>query len=106
MLCFSRSEKGSDGNVEFVNEDVVEFTKRLKAQEGSKIWMVGGGELLREFFKNNLIDEYVVTITPHILGSSSVISRQEPEINLTLMDTKRFGQFVNLYYSSDKKHDY
>ena len=67
MLCFSRSEK--DGNVEFVNEDVVEFTKRLKAQEGSKIWMVGGGELLREFFKNNLIDEYVVTITPHILGS-------------------------------------
>ena len=43
MLCFSRSEKGSDGNVEFVNEDVVEFTKRLKAQEGSKIWMVGGG---------------------------------------------------------------
>ena len=50
-------------------EDVVEFTKRLKEQEGSKIWMVGGGSLLREFFRNNLIDEYVVTITPHILGS-------------------------------------
>ena len=48
---FFSFRKGSDGNVEFVNEDVVEFTKRLKAQEGSKIWMVGGGELLREFFK-------------------------------------------------------
>ena len=43
MLCFSNSEKGSNEHVEFVNEDVVEFTKRLKAQEGSKIWMVGGG---------------------------------------------------------------
>ena len=99
MLCFSRSEKGSDGNVEFVNEDVVEFTKRLKAQEGSKIWMVGGGELLREFFKNNLIDEYIVTITPHILGSGVPLFKEKnPEINLTLTDTKRFGQFVNLYY--------
>ena len=93
---FSRSEKGSDGNVEFVNEDVVEFTKRLKAQEGSKIWMVGGGELLREFFKNNLIDEYVVTITPHILGSGVPLFKRIQKFTLT--DTKRFGQFVNLYY--------
>lgn len=30
--------------------------------------MVGGGELLREFFKNNLIDEYVVMIILYILG--------------------------------------
>jgi dihydrofolate reductase len=96
---FSNSEKGSNGNVEFVNEDVVEFTKRLKSQEGSKIWMVGGGNLLREFFKNNLIDEYVVTITPHILGSGvPLFQDKNPEINLTLTDTKRFGQFVNLYY--------
>ena len=61
--------------------------------------MVGGGELLREFFKNNLIDEYVVTITPHILGSEFRYFKTRTEINLTLMDTKRFGQFVNLYYS-------
>ena len=61
--------------------------------------MVGGGELLREFFKNNLIDEYVVTITPHILGSGvPLFQDKNPEINLTLTDTKRFGQFVNLYY--------
>ena len=40
---FSNSEKGSNEHAEFVNEDVVEFIKRLKAQEGSKIWMVGGG---------------------------------------------------------------
>ena len=56
-------------------------------------------ELLREFFKNNLIDEYVVTITPHILGSGvPLFQDKNPEINLTLTDTKRFGQFVNLYY--------
>lgn len=35
-------------------------------------------ESLKRVLKNNLIDEYVVTITPHILGFwSAVISRQE-----------------------------
>ncbi|TKJ04812.1 dihydrofolate reductase, partial [Bacillus cereus] len=44
-------------------------------------------------------DEYVVTITPHILGSGvPLFQDKNPEINLTLTDTKRFGQFVNLYY--------
>ncbi|MGE7939296.1 dihydrofolate reductase family protein [Bacillus paramycoides] len=96
---FSNSEKGSNENVEFVNEDVVEFTKSLKEEEGSKIWMVGGGSLLREFFKSNLIDEYIVTITPHILGSGIPLFKEKnPQIDLTLTDTKRFGQFVNLYY--------
>ncbi len=96
---FSNSEKGSNEHAEFVNEDVVEFTKGLKAQEGSKIWMIDGGSLLREFFKNNLIDEYVVTITPHILGAGvPLFQDKNPEIHLALTDTKRFGQFVNLYY--------
>ncbi|PGM59975.1 diacylglycerol kinase [Bacillus cereus] len=96
---FSNSEKGSKEHVEFVNEDVVEFTKKLKEQEGSKIWLVGGGNLLGAFLKNNLIDEYIVTITPHILGSGIPLFKEKNlEINLTLTDTKRFGQFVNLYY--------
>lgn len=43
---FSTSEKGSNEYVDFVNEDVVEFTKKLREQEGSKIWMVGGADIL------------------------------------------------------------
>lgn len=56
-------------------------------------------ESTERIFKNNLIDEYVVTITPHILGSGVPLFKEKnPEIHLTLTDTKRFGQFVNLYY--------
>ena len=48
--------------------------------------------LLREFFKNNLIDEYVVTITPHILGSGvPLFQDKNPEIHLTLTDTNVLG---------------
>lgn len=56
-------------------------------------------ESTERVLKNNLIDEYVVTITPHILGSGvPLFQDKNPEIHLTLTDTKRFGQFVNLYY--------
>ena len=44
-MFFLIQKKVQTRHVEFVNEDVLEFTKRLKEQEGSKIWMVGGGSL-------------------------------------------------------------
>lgn len=96
---FSTTEKGSNEYVDFVNEDVVKFTKKLKAQEGSKIWMVGGGCLLDSFLKENLIDEYIITVTPHILGSGiPLFKEKKPQIDLNLVDIKRFGQFAQLYY--------
>ncbi|MBD8499722.1 dihydrofolate reductase family protein [Paenibacillus arenosi] len=96
---FSTTETGSNEYVEFVNEDVVEFTKKLKAQQGSKIWMVGGGIILDAFIKENLIDEYIITVTPHILGSGiPLFKERNPQINLQLINTRRFGQFVELHY--------
>lgn len=101
---FSTTEEGSTKFVDFVNEDVVEFTKRLKEQEGSKIWMIGGSSILDSFIKENLIDEYIITVTPHILGSGIPLFKENnPRIDLTLIDTKRFGQFVQLHYKV--KHD-
>ncbi|MGE7920143.1 dihydrofolate reductase family protein [Viridibacillus sp. NPDC093762] len=96
---FTNSEQGSTEYVDFVKEDVVEFTKKLKKQEGTKIWMVGGSGILDAFVKENLIDEYIITVTPHILGSGIPLFKENnPQINLTLIDTKRFGQFVHLHY--------
>lgn len=96
---FSTSEKGSDEYVEFVNEDVVRFTKKLKEQEGTKIWMVGGSGILDAFIKENLIDEYIITVTPHILGSGIPLFKDKnPQIDLKLVDMKQFGQFAQLYY--------
>lgn len=89
-----------------MNEDVVEFTKKLKEQEGSKIWMVGGASILDAFIKENLIDEYIISVTPHILGSGIPLFKgKNPHIDLILIDTKRFGQFVQLHYkvNQDKK---
>lgn len=104
-LCyvFTTTENGSSEHVEFVNEDVVEFTKKLKKQEGSKIWMVGGAGILDAFVKEKLIDEYMITVSPHILGSGvPLFKNNNPEIDLILVDTKRYGQFVQSHYMVKK----
>ncbi|MBO1582226.1 dihydrofolate reductase family protein [Bacillus sp. XF8] len=96
---FTTSKKGSSEYVNFVNEDVVTFTKKLKEQKGSKIWMVGEAAILDAFIKEDLIDEYIITVSPHILGSGIPLFKEKnPQIDLILIDTKRFGQFVQLHY--------
>ena len=100
---FTTSAQGSTEYVDFVHGDVVAFTKKLKEQQGSKIWMVGGSDILDAFIKENLIDEYIITVTPHILGTGIPLFRgNNPQINLVLVDTKRFGQFVQLHYKVSK----
>ncbi|QDQ02933.1 dihydrofolate reductase [Lysinibacillus fusiformis] len=100
---FTTSETGADDYVDFVNEDVVAFTQKLKEQEGSKIWMVGGAGILDAFMKENLIDEYIITITPHILGTGIPLFKEKnPQIELILINTKRYGQMVQLHYKVKK----
>ncbi|WP_042347118.1 dihydrofolate reductase family protein [Bacillus massiliigorillae] len=102
---FTTSEKGSNEHVEFVNENVVEFTNTLKQQEGAKIWMVGGAGILDDFMKENLIDEYIITVSPHILGSGIPLFKENnPKIDLYLESTTRYGQFVQMHYKVKTKN--
>lgn len=96
---FSKSAKNKNDDVEFVNENVVSFTQQLKKQSGAHIWMVGGAEILDAFMKENLIDEYIITITPHILGSGiALFKKDNPQINLELIKTTCYGQMVQMHY--------
>jgi len=65
---FSRSLMGGDDNVEFVNLPVKEFVNGLREREGSDIWLVGGSELIEHFMKERMIDEFVISIHPIVLG--------------------------------------
>ncbi|GAB0167679.1 dihydrofolate reductase family protein [Lysinibacillus sp. CTST325] len=101
---FTTSRSGKNEQVEFVNEDVVAFTKKLREQEGSKIWMVGGAEILDAFMKEQLIDELIITITPHLLGSGIPLFKdRNPYQDLKLVNTQRYGQMVQMYYKVKKE---
>ncbi|MDF2904194.1 MAG: dihydrofolate reductase family protein [Bacillus sp. (in: firmicutes)] len=98
-FVFSRSEKRKDQYVEFINEAVIDFTKNLKKQDGSNIWLVGGGDLLDTFIKEKLVDEIILTLSPIVLGSGIPLFKQNnPELKLVLKEQKQYGQFVQLHY--------
>lgn len=85
--------------IEFINEDVVTFTKRLKKEEGKNIWLIGGSQLLDAFMKKNLVDEYIITHAPVLLGNGIPLFREgNPTIKLQLKETKRYGSMVQNHY--------
>ena len=62
------SSSGVEG-VEVVNGGIEEFVNGLRNEDGKKIWLSGGGELVRAFLKADLVDELYLGVTPVLLGS-------------------------------------
>lgn len=96
---FSKSLKGKNNYVEFMNEDIPAFVKKLKGQEGGDIWIVGGGELLSYFIKERLVDRFIVTFAPALIGRGIPLFKENDiEMDLELKSVRRFNQFAELQY--------
>ena len=90
--------------MKFVNEDVTSFVHKLKDQEGENIWIVGGGELLHSFVQEGLVDEFVITVAPTIIGKGIPLFREgNYQLDLSLKGTRIFNQFVELHYKVNGK---
>ena len=101
---FSRSVSGTEDNAKFVNEDIVEFTKKLKETDGGNIWMVGGGEALKPLLEAKLVDEFMLQVTPVILGEGiPLFIHGDYGMRLSLIDMKRYNQFAELHYVLTQK---
>lgn len=55
-------------NVKYVSGDIAKFTHALKSEAGKDIWLIGGSEIITEIYNQGLIDEYIITVIPIILG--------------------------------------
>lgn len=52
----------------FTSQGPVELIQELKEQEGEAIWVVGGASIIAPLVEANLIDTYILTTIPTILG--------------------------------------
>lgn len=87
-------------NVEFTNAKPVELIKELKQKNNRDIWLLGGANLVEQFHNLGLIDEYVVTITPIILGGGiKLFSEKSNKSLLRLKKVDKIGEYVELTYS-------
>lgn len=102
-FVFSGSRQGEDKNVRFFHGDITDFITKLKQEEGKDIWVVGGGELLQHFISNRLVDEWIITIAPTVLGDGiPLFKKNDFETRLRLKGVRRFNQFTELRYETVK----
>jgi len=90
---FSRTVKKSPAkkvkNLEFISEDAADFVRKLKAQEGKGICVMGGGLLAKSLFEADLIDEIGFNIHPVLLGSGiPIFHEMDHQIDLELLECK------------------
>ncbi len=96
---FTRTPSKDIKYVNFINEDIPSFTKKIKEKEGKNIWLLGGSELIANFIKEKLIDEIIITIAPVLLGDGiRLFTNNDFQTFLRLKDINRFNQFVELRY--------
>jgi dihydrofolate reductase len=103
MTCyvFSRTmPAGERPGVTIVNESPKSFVESLRKQKGKNIWHIGGGELAREFLKDNLIDELYLGVIPILIGEGiPLFPSGYPQRKLSLLENKTYSKgMISLKY--------
>ncbi|MEI6947899.1 dihydrofolate reductase family protein [Paraflavisolibacter sp. H34] len=96
----SRSRSGTEGFVEFYNGSLQELIGGLKAQEGKNIYCDGGGEIVSELLRHSLIDQLIISVIPHLVGSGiRLFHDNRPEQTLALKRSITYPSgLVQLWY--------
>jgi dihydrofolate reductase len=76
----------------FVSDTVKHVLADMEAQRFKNIWLVGGGALINSFIQHSLIDEYIISTIPIILGSGiHLFPQSSPEQKLDLINSKQYS---------------
>jgi len=103
---FSHSQPpGERGGVTFVNESPKSFLKKLRKRSGKNMWLMGGGELARDFLKDDLVAELYIGIVPVLLGEGiPLFPSGFPQREFSLLENKTFSKgLIVLKYARTRK---
>src|SRR4029077_19096663 len=91
---FSHSQPpGERGGVTFVNEPPKSFLEKLRKLPGKNIWLMGGGELVRDFLKADLVDEMYIGVVPVLIGEGiPLFPSGFPQREFALVENKTYSK--------------
>ncbi len=96
----TRISRPSVGSVNFYTGSLKELVLNLKSKAGKHIFVDGGAEIVNELLKDNLIDEFYISVIPVLLGDGiSLFKGGRPEIELQLINSTHFDKgLVQMHY--------
>jgi dihydrofolate reductase len=94
MYVMSRTQApGERHGAIFTNEAPKKLVARLRKAARKDIWMMGGGELAREFLKDDLIDEIYLGVSPVLIGEGiPLFPAGFPQREFVLVENKAYSQ--------------
>jgi len=100
VYIVTRAERPAIGNFKFYTGYLAQLVNDLKSQSGKNIYCDGGAEIANELMKNNLIDEFIISIIPILLGDGiKLFNDGRPMKELSLVSSKQFESgLMQLHY--------
>ena len=94
-----RDEPDREG-ILFTGEAPCELVRRLRQEEGKTVWICGGSSIIQPLVREDLIDEYWISVIPTILGGGLRLFQETGrEIPLKLLHTKCGNGITELCYT-------
>jgi len=89
-------------DVTFVSDPVETVVASLRSQGFKHLWLAGGGEIIRAFLNQRLIDEHIISIIPVILGAGiPLFPTPNPLQRLELISSRHFKSgLIQAHYRS------
>ncbi|MGN6532398.1 MAG: dihydrofolate reductase family protein [Ginsengibacter sp.] len=105
IYVVTRTEKPGVGRTTFYTGDLTELVKQLKSGNGKNIYCDGGAEIINHLLINDLIDEFIISVIPVLLGNGTRLFKDNrPEQELELISSKSFETgLMQLHYKRKRK---
>lgn len=96
----TRTPRPNIGTVKFYTDDLKSLIEKLKSQNGKNIFCDGGAEIVNELLKADLIDEFIISVIPILVGNGTRLFKDgRPEHQLELVSAKSFDKgLTQLHY--------
>lgn len=104
VYVITRTQRPSAGRTTFYTGKLTDLVKQLKSENGKNIYCDGGAEVINELLKNDLIDEFIISIIPVLLGNGTRLFKDgRPEQLLEFVTAKTFDTgLIQLHYKRKK----
>lgn len=103
----TRTARPAIGKTQFYTGSPEALLAKLKSEAGKHIFIDGGAEVVNELLKAKLIDEFIISIIPVLLGEGIRLFHDgRPEQSLSLVSARHFEKgLVQLHYRwADQVH--
>ena len=96
----TRKPRPNIGSVKFFTGDLKSLVNKLKSENGKNIYCDGGAEIVNELLKDDLIDEFIISVIPILVGNGTKLFKDgRPEQKMELVSVKSFDKgLTQLHY--------